>query len=147
MLALDKTLDLHREHVQNLEAQLLAESFPGPLDPADIPIQLDDARAKCLSIEKCIRQKKAALGVNELANLAKLADSPFLRIRMNARALKKRIRERLRHRKFELEKLERSYRRSVNGWLLLISFHSRKDSNIQSRPQNTESHGIFNQKT
>ena len=36
LLALEKTLDLHREHVQNLEAQLLAESFPGLLHPADI---------------------------------------------------------------------------------------------------------------
>ncbi|KII83461.1 hypothetical protein PLICRDRAFT_84861, partial [Plicaturopsis crispa FD-325 SS-3] len=33
---------------------------------------------------------------------------------MNARALKKRIRDRLRQRKFELERLEREYRNTVN---------------------------------
>jgi hypothetical protein len=34
---------------------------------------------------------------------------------MNARSLKHRIRDRLRQRKFELEKLERAYRHTVNG--------------------------------
>lgn len=40
---------------------------------------------------------------------------------MNALALKQRLRDRLRQRKFELEKLERSYRRTVNGTPI---FHS-----------------------
>jgi hypothetical protein len=47
--------------------------------------------------------------------LQKLKADIFLQIRMNARALKTRIRDRLRQRKFEIERLERSYRHAVNG--------------------------------
>jgi len=47
-------------------------------------------------------------------NLAKLMGNAFLKQRMNALALKQRLRERLRHRKFELENVERAYRNTVN---------------------------------
>ena len=53
-------------------------------------------------------------------NLAVLRNDAFLRLRMNALALKQRIRDRLRQRKFEIDKLERSYRRSANGLYLLV---------------------------
>jgi hypothetical protein len=39
----------------------------------------------------------------------------YLQATLNARALKIRIRERVRHRKFEIERLERSYRNTING--------------------------------
>ena len=41
---------------------------------------------------------------------------------MNACALKARIRDHLRQRKFELERLERSYRKTVNGVWYLINY-------------------------
>jgi hypothetical protein len=59
--------------------------------------------------------KRDALGVDGRLNLAKLTGSEYLQLRMNARALKKRIRERLRQRKFEHERFERAYRSSTNG--------------------------------
>lgn len=59
--------------------------------------------------------KKAALGVEARTLLTDISTSDYLRLRMNARALKQRIRDRLRHRKFELERLERAYRVTVNG--------------------------------
>lgn len=55
------------------------------------------------------------MGVEERVALDELRQSRYLRDRMNARALKTRIRDRLRQRKFELEKLECAYRHTVNG--------------------------------
>jgi len=84
-------------------------------DGTDIPEQLDDSRAQQARIVASLHHKRAALGVDECAHLASLRRNNFLRIRMNARSLKHRIRDRLRQRKFELEKLERAYRQTVNG--------------------------------
>ncbi|KAJ3725332.1 hypothetical protein C8R42DRAFT_575807 [Lentinula raphanica] len=56
-------------------------------------------------------KKESALGVDAKHQLRTLIKSPFLTKKMNARALKIRIRERLRSRKFELDRLERSYRK------------------------------------
>jgi hypothetical protein len=55
---------------------------------------------------KRYQQKRKMLGVDGRLSLEKLRDSPYLQLRMNAQLLKRRIRDRLRHRKFELEKLE-----------------------------------------
>ena len=115
LLALDNTLDIHRQYIQELEAKLCATALLDSPETHDIPMQLDNARAKCRTIAETIQRKKAALGVDGRTNLASITRSPYLRLRMNARALKKRIQDRLRHRKFELEKLERSYRHTMNG--------------------------------
>ncbi|KAJ7805103.1 hypothetical protein B0H14DRAFT_3485385, partial [Mycena olivaceomarginata] len=61
-----------------------------------------------------LRRKEAALGVIEHAELQELVKSEYMRLRMNARALKLRLRERLRARKFEMDVVERAYRRLMN---------------------------------
>ncbi|KAJ7106146.1 hypothetical protein C8R44DRAFT_834353 [Mycena epipterygia] len=71
------------------------------------------AEALTKSVEK-LRQKKVALGVTENQQLKTLATSQYIRLRMNARVLKRRLRDLLRSRKFELDKLERSFRHRVN---------------------------------
>jgi len=91
------------------------------LDVAELSEQLQDARAHYSRLEQGLGRKRAELGVAERANLAMLQNDAFLRLRMNALALKQRIRDRLRQRKFEIDKLERSYRRSANGLFLHIS--------------------------
>ena len=81
----------------------------------DISGQLRDAREHLARLERGFERKKSALGVGEQVNLCNLQRDAFLRLCMNALALKQRLRDRLRQRKFEIEKLERSYRRSANG--------------------------------
>lgn len=45
-----------------------------------------------------------------------LVSSPFIQLRMNALAIKTRLREKIRARKFELDRVERSFRRQqFNG--------------------------------
>lgn len=114
VLALEKSLLDYNERIHTLETQLLGNSLHSFAN-VDIPVQLDEARAQQNRIQDALRRKKAALGVESLTLLQELSGSEYLRLRMNARALKQRTRDRLRQRKFELERLEKAYRHTVNG--------------------------------
>ncbi|KAG6806041.1 hypothetical protein H0H92_012938, partial [Tricholoma furcatifolium] len=61
-----------------------------------------------------IRHKESVLDVDEHAQLERLVKNPYIASRVNALAVKQRLRERLRSRKFELERVERSFRKQVN---------------------------------
>ncbi|KAJ7194705.1 hypothetical protein GGX14DRAFT_678291 [Mycena pura] len=82
---------------------------------ADVHQMRYDAAVEALSkAQKKLRDKEAALGVVEHQELKKLGKSNYIRLRMNARAILRRMRDRLRSRKFELDRVERSFRRLVN---------------------------------
>jgi hypothetical protein len=83
-------------------------------------LQLADARSRRAKIADTLRRRKATLGPQGQADLMTMKNDIFLTIRLNARTVKTRIRDRLRQRKFELERLERLYRATVNGTLLLF---------------------------
>ena len=96
------------------------ESQIGNSDPlhADLPglaVAMEAALKDCQAVNDTVRRLERALGVAEQQELRGLEQSAFLRARMNARALKQRLRDRLRQRKFEISRMERSYRHSVNG--------------------------------
>jgi hypothetical protein len=112
ILALEKSLTLLNENIRSLESQLMRNAS---VDGSNVPQQLESSRLQHGRIVDSLRRKRAALGVDERAHLALLRQNDFLRIRMNARSLKRRIRDRLRQRKFELEKLERAYCHTING--------------------------------
>ncbi|GBE84718.1 hypothetical protein SCP_0606980 [Sparassis crispa] len=102
ILALQKARNLYKETLCELEIKLLADSdVPFSIDKLNL--QIAEARSKCQNIEQAITHKKATLGIGERARLARLANNAFLRIGMNARAIKQHIRDRLCQRKFELE--------------------------------------------
>jgi hypothetical protein len=84
------------------------------VDP-DLETQLQDAKDLSERAYKQYREKWKILGVDGRLSLTRLREDPYLQLRMNAQILKRRIRERLRHRKFELERLERAYRCSSSG--------------------------------
>jgi hypothetical protein len=109
---LENALELHKKAVIKLEATLAEDD---PEDVVSLSEQLEDAQRHQLRLEQGLHRKKTMLGVSEQADLQRLQNDAFLRLRMNALALKQRLRDRLRQRKFEIEKLERSYRRSANG--------------------------------
>lgn len=87
----------------------------GDLDIVDTEILLNESRAAHARVKDSIRAKRSKLGVSQRVALQKLKDDAFLQLRMNARAVKTRLRDRLRQRKFELDGFERSYRHSMNG--------------------------------
>ncbi|KAJ7892456.1 hypothetical protein B0H13DRAFT_2234789 [Mycena leptocephala] len=105
VLRLRKVLVVLRARVRGCEEAILDPTA----DLADIEIATQDlqiATAKLRKHEATLRAKEAALGVADKQMLRHLLKSEYIRCRMNARALKYRIREKLRSRKFELERVD-----------------------------------------
>jgi hypothetical protein len=123
--SLKLTLNSYKTTVSELEERLNRglSGDDGDADVVDIVAELNEARKMTATLEANIRRKRQALGVDGRLSLEKLSESKFLQLRMTACALKLRIRERLRQRKFELELLERAYRHHTNGkWLFFFDF-------------------------
>ncbi|KAG6904813.1 hypothetical protein DXG01_006992 [Tephrocybe rancida] len=97
------------------EYDALIEDENTPVDEyTDAKNELGSVRLRLQELTAKIWGKQSALGVTDRARLEKLLNDPFLTARMNALALKQRLRDRLRTRKFELDWLERSFRKQVN---------------------------------
>ncbi|KAJ8502688.1 hypothetical protein ONZ45_g11521 [Pleurotus djamor] len=75
--------------------------------------ELPNLRKKLADYQSDIATRKKKLGVNNLQVLNRHLKNPFFTARMNALALKSRIRERLRQRRFELQPLERTPHRKA----------------------------------
>ncbi|KAJ7811762.1 hypothetical protein B0H13DRAFT_2243255 [Mycena leptocephala] len=76
--------------------------------------ELESIQEALAKAEASLQRKEEALGVDEHQELEQLLNSEYMRLRMNTRALKLRLRQRLRWRKFELDPVERNLRRLVN---------------------------------
>ncbi|KAF7969641.1 hypothetical protein HWV62_26779 [Athelia sp. TMB] len=110
ILVLDGSI--HEE--ANLVNQLHNDYVAGRGDTFDVADLLKDAETRLSRMQQLRNQKFKALGISEAAALNGLKNNNFLKTWMNALAVKQRLRDRLRQRKFELERLERSYRRTIN---------------------------------
>lgn len=87
---------------------------------ATAELELETALTVLSRARARVSKKESAMGITARQQLHHLLKSPFLAKKMNARALKTRIRERLRARKFELDRLERSYRKQRSGMLIIL---------------------------
>jgi hypothetical protein len=114
ILALYKNIDNYSEEIAQYEMMLEKEQYEIGFTAADVQGLLEELERKVKSQRKMIAARKTILSIDGRLNLTKLLDNQFLKIRMNALALKQRIRDHLRHRKFELENLERAYRKTIN---------------------------------
>ncbi|KIM34886.1 hypothetical protein M413DRAFT_32940 [Hebeloma cylindrosporum] len=95
----------------------------------DVENKYNGALAASEHTSALLRQKERALGPFERQHLRQLAKSPYLRNRMNVLALKIRLRDKLRGRKFELERLERTFRKQVNEHKV----HAHTESSVKRR--------------
>ena len=82
---------------------------------ADVRISINELKEKFTKIEKSMNTKRSTLGADGRLNLERLLGNKFLRLRVNALALKQRLRNRLQQRKFELDGLERAYRKTTTN--------------------------------
>jgi len=103
-----------REDLAAVELMLASGTYEA--DETDDLIERKGSINKNLEkTQASIQRKRNMLGIDGRANLNKLKDNKFLQLRMNAAALKNRIRTRLRERKFELDRLERAYRQTTSS--------------------------------
>lgn len=111
ILALDESIKAEHAAVSRLQ-----QSYGSPLvEVVALHEALERTRAHLRRLENDRLRKFNALGLSQTVQLQHMKQSKYLLLRMNALALKHRLRDRLRQRKFEREKLERSYRRTING--------------------------------
>ncbi|KAJ7083561.1 hypothetical protein C8R44DRAFT_753418 [Mycena epipterygia] len=74
-------------------------------------VALKSARKALFKVKEQLARKELTLGVADRSELKKLAKSKYMELRMNAQAVKMRLRDRLRKHKFERDRIERSSRR------------------------------------
>jgi len=114
ILALVKNCDEYKVHIDELETLILAGNYSETTSFDDIQEDLEENKAKLAKLQTFIKNKKIKLSMDGRLNLSKLMGNAFLKQCMNALALKQRLCERLRHRKFELKNVERAYRNTMN---------------------------------
>ncbi|KAI6147869.1 hypothetical protein BKA82DRAFT_4329896 [Pisolithus tinctorius] len=119
ILALEKSVQNHQSHVDQLEMDLHNDCVN---DIIDFNLQLTAAQASLSKATQALRQKKSALGVSAQTDLYLLRNNKWLQTQTNAQALKVQIREHLCQHKFEFEWLEQSSKNSIN------------ENNLQSHP-------------
>ncbi|KAG1859391.1 hypothetical protein C8R48DRAFT_748596 [Suillus tomentosus] len=95
----------------------------------DYNLHLVQEHAHRSKLTDTLSRWKTQLGISQRTNLDQLRRNVYLQVHLDAEALKTRIHERLRQHKFEIEKLERSYRQAVNERKL----YSHVDTAIQRR--------------
>ena len=130
ILALMKSLEGYEEEKHSYQKALENGVYPDGLVMVDLSSLLEDTQKNIKRTKKAIANKRGKLSVDGRLNLTKLVGNEFLKGRMNALALKQRLRDRLRNRKFELANLERAYRKTVN--------HLKLEKNAQSQIKRKE---------
>ncbi|KAJ7501610.1 hypothetical protein B0H11DRAFT_1713561 [Mycena galericulata] len=129
VMLLRAAVKTRQEGVDRLEAAFLDAVAEERADAAIDQLRFETAKEALAKVKEKLVQKETALGVTDRQELKKLTTSQYIRLRMNARALKRRLRDRLRSRKFELDKVERSFRRLVNDQKL----YSHTESAVKRR--------------
>jgi hypothetical protein len=87
---------LQNEHDELVKKDPLHTDLPG------LAVAVNKAWNDCEVARKIVSQLECALGVREKQELRGLEENAFLRAWMNALALKQWLRDRLRHRQFEM---------------------------------------------
>jgi chromosome segregation ATPase len=112
---LKEELKAQKKAMEAIQEELEDRADDGSSDIAELQLELSQARSKAEKLSHTIKCKKEALGVDGRLNLARVANSKFLHLRMTAHSLKKRIRDRLCARRFEVERLDQAYKQNSNG--------------------------------
>ncbi|KIJ59349.1 hypothetical protein HYDPIDRAFT_62704, partial [Hydnomerulius pinastri MD-312] len=126
VLELEELVAAHSQTISSLEIQLMTGRVD---DSTTFNIEVAEARSQLDKLKDTLQRRRAALGVDNRANLARLKTNKYLHIQMNALTLKTRLCNHLHQRKFEQERLERSYRQDLSEQRL----HTHAESALQRR--------------
>lgn len=114
-MLLRAAIDTRRAQVAEQRQQFVDAVSVGDSNAPVFQTELRAAEEALVKAQGQLRRKEGELGVDEYEELQQLAKSEYMRHRMNARALKIKLRDRIQKRKFEMDPVERAYRRLVNG--------------------------------
>ncbi|KIK54577.1 hypothetical protein GYMLUDRAFT_249302 [Collybiopsis luxurians FD-317 M1] len=110
VLCLQKSRDALRDKVSHLR-NLIINTAMTAWDVATYELELQSAKEGLQKMELRVAKKEKSLGASANDAICHLLNSNYLNKRMNALALLMQVREHLRLRKFELDRLEHSYRK------------------------------------
>lgn len=104
------------EAVSDLDKKLLAVPEQDSLETiVELSAERSRLMGKKTRFEHSINSETSKMGVAEREQLTKKGKIEFITYRINAYALLIRVRSRMQDRRFEMDRLERSYRTAVNG--------------------------------
>ncbi|KAJ3720690.1 hypothetical protein C8R42DRAFT_696843 [Lentinula raphanica] len=135
-LRLRSVRDMFRDRVRRLE-EIATNLDAEPYEVEEAQADLAEQKSRLQKADKDLLEKERSLGVEGKAEYRKVASSPFIAARLNAKAVKVRLREKLKSRKFERDRLERSFRRQMSGSERNLHAHTasaikRRDPGIES---------------
>ncbi|KAG6806635.1 hypothetical protein H0H92_010586, partial [Tricholoma furcatifolium] len=114
LMRLREMRDELRQQIKDMNSSLVMEHDMPSHVHIEMMTDLHATKTLLQELELKITRKERLLGVSERAELKQLITNPYINTMVNALAVKERLRDRLRSRKFELEKVERSFRKQVN---------------------------------
>ncbi|THU97086.1 hypothetical protein K435DRAFT_857890 [Dendrothele bispora CBS 962.96] len=120
-----KTLEKRLKYLQDI----ISDPDTANYDVATAEIELPDILDRLEKTALNVKKKERALGANERTQLHHWVKSQYINKCMNARAILTRLRERLRSRKFELDRVERSCRKQRNEQRL----HEHTEDSVRRR--------------
>ncbi|KAG6826001.1 hypothetical protein H0H92_001556 [Tricholoma furcatifolium] len=113
LLCMRETRDELKEEVNGYNEILIQEDLTTDAH-IEVLADLQGAKQRLKDLGGKIRRKESVLGVQDQEQLRRLVNNPYIAAVTNALAVKERLRDRLRSRKFELNKVERSFRKQIN---------------------------------
>ncbi|EDR05525.1 uncharacterized protein LACBIDRAFT_302740 [Laccaria bicolor S238N-H82] len=115
ILELKEQIQSYKREVNQFENMIQSGNYQGEWDLAEVKLQIEELNEKCKKAEVARRTKHTSLSVDGHLSLDHLLGNKFLQIRVNALALKKRLRNCLQQRKFEIDGLERAHRKTTTN--------------------------------
>ncbi|KAG6822302.1 hypothetical protein H0H92_014385, partial [Tricholoma furcatifolium] len=95
-----------------------------PKTPFEVYVETENdskkLQSKLADLTKTIAHTESALSIKDNASLTRLMKNEYVALCVNALGVKERLRDKLRSRKFELERVERALRKQVNGEHYLV---------------------------
>lgn len=110
--------DTIRSRIRELQ-NLIADPTSADYEVAIAESDLKKDEERLARITVLVKSKERALGIDGRRALDRLMNDPYINDRMNARALKIHIRQKLTSRKFEWDRIERRLWGQINGKLCL----------------------------
>ena len=115
ILELKDSMTEVKGELYKFETMIQTGKYDDGWEVSDVRLHLKDLKEKFEKTEKSMKSKYETLGADSRLNLERLLGNKFLQLRVNALAVKQRLRDRLQQRKFELDGLERAYRKTTTN--------------------------------
>ena len=109
ILELKDSMTEVKGELYKFETMIQTGKYDDGWEVSDVRLHLKDLKEKFEKTEKSMKSKYETLGADSRLNLERLLGNKFLQLRVNALAVKQRLRNRLQQHKFELDGLERAY--------------------------------------